>query len=95
MIANTGKKLRNDTIKPVNMPEPTCVEEDSAGFPATVRLKQRQTIIAIEDRWRIDDEWWRSDPDTQARIAKRARYNLEVRRLCRQLGWDVTKILPK
>jgi hypothetical protein len=26
------------------------------------RSSERQTIIAIEDRWRIDDEWWRSEP---------------------------------
>ncbi len=42
-------------------------------------------------KWQEDMD----DPDTQARIAKRARFNLALRRICRQLGWDVTKILPK
>jgi hypothetical protein len=62
MVTDTGKTLRADTIKPVNLPEPVHVEENSAGLPTAVRLKRRQSITAIEDCWRIDDEWWRSEP---------------------------------
>jgi hypothetical protein len=38
------------------------VEEDAAGLPVVVRLPRRQRITAIEDRWRLDDEWWRKEP---------------------------------
>jgi hypothetical protein len=38
------------------------VEEDAAGLPVATRMKRRQVIMAIEDRWRIDDEWWRREP---------------------------------
>jgi len=62
MVADTRKTLHSDTTKPVNLPEPLSVEENSAGLPTAVRLKRRQAIIAIEDCWRIDDEWWRSEP---------------------------------
>ncbi|HEY41450.1 MAG TPA: hypothetical protein G4O18_06285 [Dehalococcoidia bacterium] len=31
-------------------------------MPRAVREKRRQEIIAIEDRWRLDDEWWRQEP---------------------------------
>ena len=62
MVADTGKTLRADTTKPVNLPEPLQVEESPAGLPTFVRLKRRQKIIAVEDCWRIDDEWWRSEP---------------------------------
>ena len=62
MVADTGKTLRADTAKPVNLPEPLSVEENSDGLPAFVKLKRRQKIIAVEDCWRIDDEWWRSEP---------------------------------
>ena len=62
MVADTGKTLHTDTSKPVNLPEPLSVEESSDGLPVAVRLKRRQKIIAIEDCWRIDDEWWRSEP---------------------------------
>jgi hypothetical protein len=62
VVADTGKTLRADTAKPVNLPEPLAVEEDAAGLPAFVKLKRRQKITAVEDCWRIDDEWWRSEP---------------------------------
>ena len=61
MVADTGKTLRADTTKPVNLPETVTVEENTAGLPAAVRIKRRQNIIAIEDCWRIDDEWWRAE----------------------------------
>ena len=62
MVADTGKTLRTDTTKPVNLPEAISVEENPDGLPTAVKLKRRQKIIAIEDSWRIDDEWWRSEP---------------------------------
>jgi hypothetical protein len=62
MVENTGKTLRADTYKPVNTPEALKVEEDAAGLPAAIKLKRRQAIISIEDRWRLDDEWWRAAP---------------------------------
>ena len=61
MVQNTGKTLRTDTIKPVNMPEPVQVEENEDGTPATLKTKRRQKIASIEDKWRIDDEWWREE----------------------------------
>ena len=62
MVENTGKTLRADTYKPVNTPEALQIEEDASGLPIAVRLKRRQAVISIEDRWRIDDEWWRAEP---------------------------------
>ena len=64
MVENTGKTPRADTYKPVNTPEALKIEEDAAGLPVAVRLKRsfRGRIISIEDRWRIDDEWWRAEP---------------------------------
>jgi hypothetical protein len=62
VVADTGKTLRADAYRPVNVPEPVRVEEDADGLPVAVKEKQRQNITAIEDRWRIDDEWWREGP---------------------------------
>jgi hypothetical protein len=61
VVADTGKTLRADAYKPVNTPEPLRVEEDAAGLPAAVRIKRRQAVATIEDKWRIDDEWWRAE----------------------------------
>ena len=62
MVENTRKALRPGALKPVNLPETASVEEDAAGLPTAIKLKKRETIIAILDRWRIDDEWWREKP---------------------------------
>jgi hypothetical protein len=62
VVENTGTALRTDTYRPVNLPEPVRVEEDAAGNPAVVRLPKRQPVAAVEDRWRLDDEWWRREP---------------------------------
>jgi hypothetical protein len=61
MVQNSGKTLCTDTFKPVNLPEPVRVEE-SASEPLAIRTPRRQAVKAIEDRWRIDDEWWRTEP---------------------------------
>ena len=62
MVKNSGKTLRTDTYRPVNAPELIPVEEDSSGSPLAVKIPRRQVITAIDDRWRIDDEWWRREP---------------------------------
>jgi hypothetical protein len=62
VVADTGKTLRADAYKPVNAPEALKVEEDAVGLPIAVRLNRRQSVMTIEDRWRIDDEWWRAEP---------------------------------
>ena len=62
MVTDTGKTLRAETIKPVNLPEPVQVAENSIGIPVTVKISRQQRISSIDDRWRIDDEWWRSEP---------------------------------
>ena len=71
MVSDTGKTLRADTFKPVNTPELMLVEENSSGLPVVVRSPRRQVIIAVEDRWRIDDEWWRSEPISRLYYAVR------------------------
>jgi hypothetical protein len=62
VVQNSGKTLCPGAFKPVNLPEPLQVEEASSGKPLAVRIPRRQVIQTIEDCWRIDDEWWRTDP---------------------------------
>ncbi len=47
---------------PLNMPRPIQVEVDEASLPTSVvRGGRRVAVAAIEDTWRIDDEWWRDE----------------------------------
>jgi hypothetical protein len=62
VVENSGKTLCPGALKPVNLPEPLKVEEDSTGRPLNVKMPRKQIIKTIEDCWRIDDEWWRSEP---------------------------------
>ena len=62
MVTDTGKTLHAGTYRSVNLPEPVEVKEDNSGLPLAVKIPRRQAITAIEDRWRIDDEWWRREP---------------------------------
>jgi hypothetical protein len=71
MVENTGTTLRAGTYKPVNAPLPVQVEADAGGFPTVVRIPRRQAVAAVEDRWRLDDEWWRSEPVTRLYYAVR------------------------
>jgi hypothetical protein len=62
MVQNSRKTLRTDAIK-LNTPEPIRVQEDRSALPTMIKTTSRLVgIKAIEDRWRIDDEWWRSEP---------------------------------
>jgi hypothetical protein len=61
MVQNPRKTLRADIIR-LNMPERVQVREDIYGLPTAIRTKIQQSVIAIEDKWRIDDEWWRIEP---------------------------------
>ena len=36
--------------------------EIKSSLPSAVKTPRRQTVISIEDQWRIDDEWWRGEP---------------------------------
>ena len=62
MIAYDKKTLSFNISKPLNLPEAVFVEENPSGSPTAIKLKHRHSITAIEDCWRIDDEWWRSEP---------------------------------
>jgi hypothetical protein len=62
VVQNSGKTLRLSAYKSVNLPEAIEIKTDAAGQPLAILTPPQQTIASIEDRWRIDDEWWRSEP---------------------------------
>ncbi len=67
MVPDSGKTLRAETIS-LNQPEPLAVQEDSTGLPLMLK-SPRQKVRSVEDRWRIDDEWWRAEAVSRAYYA--------------------------
>jgi hypothetical protein len=53
---------RRADLRPLNAPSPLQVQLDEAGRIVSLWRQGRltpRTIAAVQDRWRIDDEWWR------------------------------------
>ena len=72
MVENSGKTLCADVrLRRVNMPEPVKVEESAMGVPVAVRTPRKQIVTAVDDCWRIDDEWWRNEPVSRLYYAVR------------------------
>jgi hypothetical protein len=65
VVAYSGKTLHVSSYKPVNLPESVQVVESPSGGPAAVKTTTGQTVTAVDDCWRIDDEWWRGEPVTR------------------------------
>ena len=49
------------TYRPLNPPEEVVVRENASGVPIRIG-RGSGAILSVEDRWRIDDEWWRREP---------------------------------
>jgi hypothetical protein len=42
------------------LPRALAVEVDATGVPCAVRFEGAMRAVAsVQDRWRIDEEWWR------------------------------------
>ena len=63
MVAHPRTTARSHRLRPLNQPQPIQVEADESGEPQAVVLGcERLAVAAVQDRWRIDDEWWRERP---------------------------------
>jgi hypothetical protein len=63
VVAHPRAAARAHRLRPLNQPRPIDVEADESGEPQAVVLgRERLAVAAVQDRWRIDDEWWRQRP---------------------------------
>jgi hypothetical protein len=49
-------------LRPLNAPTAIRVQVDANGQPQAVWRRgwsEPRTVARVQDRWRIDDEWWR------------------------------------
>lgn len=60
MVKDSGAALRTHRLRPLARPQPLRVTTDSGGHPTAVMIEgAMRPISSLQDRWRIDDEWWR------------------------------------
>jgi len=65
LVSNPSAVTRRRDLRPLNAPSPLQVQSDDRGQIVSVWRQGRltpRTIAAIQDHWRIDDEWWREHP---------------------------------
>lgn len=73
MVKDPGTALRAHRLRPLAAPRSLRVETDSSGRPRAVQFEGVMCeVTSIQDRWRIDDEWWR-----ETRVA-RTYYQLQL-----------------
>ncbi len=65
MVQDPRTPLGAHALRALGTPVPLQVEATAGGEPIAVRrLRWRapRLVCTIQDRWRIDDEWWRDRP---------------------------------
>ena len=63
MVKDPGTKVRPHRLRPLACPRPASVQADGRGRPSSVLFEGAvRQVAAVQDRWRIDDEWWRETP---------------------------------
>lgn len=65
MVSYPRASLGARALRPLNAPVPLWVRADAAGQPLAVRRGRwagPRRVVRVQDRWRIDDEWWREHP---------------------------------
>ena len=60
MVSHPGAEAGADRLRPLNEPRPVAVRLGRNGLPSGFEDRgRRQEIASIEERWVIEEEWWR------------------------------------
>lgn len=59
MVKNPGTTSRADQLRPLNRPRPVTVQVDCGVPVALIDGAATHRIERVQDRWHVDDEWWR------------------------------------
>jgi hypothetical protein len=61
MVKDSRAAARADQLRPLNRPREVTVLVEAALPAAVIDGERRTRVERVQDRWQIDDEWWR-DP---------------------------------
>ena len=60
MVKDPRTKIRPHRLRPLADPRAARVQTDDRGRPQHVLFEGMvREVTCLQDRWRIDDEWWR------------------------------------
>ncbi len=65
MVAPSRASLGARDLRRLNAPAALRVQTDAAGTPTAAHRRgwpRPRGVARVQDRWRIDDEWWREQP---------------------------------
>jgi hypothetical protein len=65
MVTDPRATLGAHELRALKLPVPVTVRADGAGQPRSVRRDDwsaPREVARLEERWRVDDEWWRERP---------------------------------
>jgi hypothetical protein len=63
MVADPRAAVRAHRLRPLAGPRRIRVQADAHGLPQAVLFEgESRRVTAVQDRWRVDDEWWREMP---------------------------------
>ena len=52
-------RLQRQRLRPLKSPTPIQVRTDEDGLPTELHRRGKQfRVVAVRERWRIDDKWW-------------------------------------
>jgi hypothetical protein len=64
-----GASLGADGLRALNLPRAIEVAVDERDVPRVVRLSEHALrVVSVGDVWRIDDGWWREEPEQVSRM---------------------------
>src|SRR5437667_8080455 len=69
LVKTSAFNSHRSELRPLNAPSPLRVQTDAEGRIVSILRQGRltpRTIAAVQDRWRIDDEWWREHAISRA-----------------------------
>ena len=62
MVSNTGKKTGFSASRPLNVPKAIQMIRSPENLPHQIGREPHIFLVKqIQDKWRIDDEWWREE----------------------------------
>ena len=60
MVEDSRAPARPHRLRPLNLPVPAAVAAGDGGTPEAVTIDGvSRAVVAVRERWRVDDEWWR------------------------------------